>query len=129
MLDTDLILFLQQQGTGAGTRIHTGNAPQNSQFPVVIIRRTSGNTPRVLGGQALNSRAQFSMDVIGVDYATVLPVANQIRASLDGFTGYMGGSNIMSARCLAEPADFSEIEGDQVFRRVSQDFFFVYSEA
>jgi hypothetical protein len=82
-----------------------------------------------LGGQKLNSRAQFAIDVIGRDYATVIPLANEVRNALDGFRGNMGASTVMSARCLADPADFSEIDGDKVFRRMSQDFFLVYSEA
>lgn len=129
MLDTDLISYLVAAGTDAGNRFHTGNIPQLSAYPAVALRRTFGTTPRTLGGLPLNSRAQFQVSVVGKDYATVLPVANQVRAKLDGFSGIMGGSKIMSCRCLAEPADFSEIDGDQQFRIVSQDFFFVYAEA
>lgn len=129
MLDTNLIAFLQAAGTGAGVRVHTGNAPQNTAFPFVVIRRTAGNTPRVLGGQALFSRAQFSIDVIGVDYATTLPVANEVRLELDGYFGMIGDSTVQSARFIAEPADFSEIDGDQVFRRLSQEVVFVYKDS
>lgn len=128
MIDTNLIAFLKAAGTAAGTRIHTGNAPQGTALPAVIIRRTAGSTPRVLGGQPLFSRAQFSIDVVGTDYATALPVANAVRVLLDGYNGVIGDSTVQSARFIAEPAAFDEIDGDQVFRRLSQDVLFLYKD-
>lgn len=129
MLDTNLITYLRAQATSAGNRVHTGNAPQDTALPVVIIRRVSGTTPRVLGGTSLFSRATFTVDCIGRDYADALPLANDIRVILDNYRGELVDTKVMSARCLAEPADYSEIDGDLILRRISQDFLFVYRDS
>lgn len=128
MIDQNLKSFLVDLATAAAARIYTGNAPQNTPLPFVVLRRTSGNTPRTLSGAALNSRAQFSVDVLGANYTDVTAIANAIHEALDGFKGLIGTSRVMGARCVSEPADLSEIDGDQVYRRFNQEFLFVYSE-
>ncbi len=129
MIDENLKAYVSGLGTAAGNRVHIGNAFQDTVLPVVVIRRVSGNTPRTLGGQKLRSRAQYAINIVGLDYASVMPVANAVRLGLDGFIGSMGTTRVHSARCLSEPADFSEIDGDVTLRVIGQEFSFVYSEA
>lgn len=126
MLDTDLVQFLRDEGTSAGARVHTGDAPQNTPLPVIIVTRISGQTPRTLKGQNLFARANFTISCIGETYGDTLPLANAVRLALDNYRGLLGTTKVESCRCLAEPADISEIDGDQVYRRVSQEFLFVY---
>lgn len=134
MIDQNLILYLQNLGTAAAARFHTGNAPQLPTFPLAVVRRTSGSTPRTLGGTKLFSRATFSIDALARDYADALSVANAVRDALDTFTGSLPSdpvgseTTVQSCRCTAEPADYSEIDGDLVLRRISQEFLFVYLE-
>lgn len=134
MIDQNLIKYLKALGTDAGTRIHTGTAPQQSEFPLVVIRRTTGNTPRTQNGTKLFSRASVSVDVLARNYADALTVAGQIRDGLDGYVGQFDSepagteTTIQSCRCTAEPIDISEADGDLVLRGVSQEFLFVYLE-
>jgi hypothetical protein len=126
MIDQDLVAYLKLLGTAAGTRVHLGNAPQDTPFPFVVIRRTGGNTPKTLGNVSLFSRAQFSINVIAKEYADAYPIANTIKDSLHGFSGTMETTSVKSSRCTAEPADGSEIDGDKVTRWLTQDFLIVH---
>jgi len=135
MIDQDLVTYIKALGTAAGTRVHLGNAPQNTAFPFVVIRRTGGTTPLTLRGVSLFSRGNFSINVISKGkledgsggYNEVQPTANAIKEALHGFNGTIGDTTVQSARCIAEPADGSEIDGDKVTRWLTQDFLFVYS--
>lgn len=125
MIDQDLVAFIAALGTAAGTRVHIGNAPQDTPFPFVVIRRTGGNTPLTLGSVPLFSRVQFSMVVIAKEYADAYPTANAIKSVLHGFHGAMGSTTVRSSRCVSDPSDGSEIEGDKVTRALTQDYLIV----
>lgn len=126
MIDQDLVSYVAGLATAAGSRVHLGNAPQNTAFPVIVIRRTGGTTPRTLGGVSLFARANFSINVIAKEYADAYPVANSIKSALHGFVGTLGDTEVQSARVLAEPADGSEIDGDKVTRWLTQDLLIVH---
>lgn len=126
MIDQDLVTYIKALATPAGSRVHLGNAPQDSPRPFIVIRRTGGTTPKTLGGVSLFSRGQFSINVISDAYADSYPTANAIKDALHGFTGLIETTEVQSARCISEPSDGSEIEGDKVTRWLTQDFLFVY---
>ena len=126
MIDQDLVAFVAGLSTAAGSRVHLGNAPQNTAYPFVVIRRTGGTTPKTLGGISLFSRGQFSINVIAKEYADAYPIANTIHDALHGYYGTIGDTTVQSARCLSEPSDGSEIDGDKVTRWLTQDFLIVY---
>lgn len=134
MIDQDLIAFLTALDTGAGNRVHMGNAPQGTAFPFVVIRRTGGTTPTTLSGVRLFTRAQYAFHVLhrGKDeagaggYNDALPIALAITAALHGFSGVMGATTVQSARCLSEPVDASEVDGDKVIRWLQQDFLIIH---
>lgn len=126
MIDQDLVAYIAGLGTPAGTRVHLGNAPQDTAYPFIVIRRTGGNTPLTLGSVSLFSRGQFSVNVIAKEYADAYPAANSIKTALHGFRGTMGSTPVQSSRCVSDPADGSEIDGDKVTRWLSQDYVIVY---
>jgi hypothetical protein len=132
MIDTDFRTHLIELGTAAGQKVYTGNSPQGSTKPLIVIRRASGDQPLTLGGSALFQRATFDVNVLTDDYATVYPIANAIRQALHGFRGLLGGTggtDVKSCRCTSFPSDQSEIDGDRVIRWVQSSYLFVYSEA
>lgn len=126
MIDQDLIAYVAGLGTPAASRVHLGNAPQDTLYPFVVIRRTGGSTPQTLGGVSLFARAQFSINVIAKEYADAYPTANAIHQSLHGYRGTMGATEVQSARSLSEPSDGSEIDGDKVTRWLTQDVLIVH---
>lgn len=126
MIDQDLVAFLAGLGTAAGPRVHIGNAPQDTAFPFIVIRRTGGNTPKTLGGVSLFSRAQFSIFVMAKEYSDAYPTANAIKTVLHGFNGTMGSTTVRSSRCVSDPSDISEIDGDKVTRGLSQEYLIVH---
>lgn len=136
MIDQNLVTYLKGLGTAAAARVHTGNIPQDSVLPAIVISRLPGNTPRTTNNTKLMSRTPFTIGVIARDYATAMPVATQLRDELDGFTGLMAhdpaedltDTRVGSCRCTSEPTYFDEIDGDKTLRAISQDFFFVHSE-
>lgn len=122
MIDQDLVSYLAGLGSGADDRVYTGNAPQDAPKPYIVIRRTGGNTPKTLGNVSLFARALFSIFVIAKEYADAYPIANLVHDRLHGFRGVMGSTTVQSARCISDPADGSEIDGDKVTRALTQDY-------
>ncbi len=129
MLEPDLINYLIAGLPRAGGRVHLGNAPQSTALPVVVVIRISGSTPRTLGNTKLFSRANLQMHIVGDDdYQSVLALANDLLALIDGFKGDMGTTRIESCRCDGEPSDTSYIDGTKTFRQLTSDFKFVYRD-
>jgi len=126
MIDQDLLAHLVALGTAAGARVHLGNAQQDTPFPFIVIRRTGGTTPRTLGGVSLFVRTNFSLNVIAKEYADAYPIALAIKASLHGYRGTMGTTDVQGSRCTNEATDVSEIDGDKVFRWLQQDYLITY---
>lgn len=134
MIDKNIIAFLKAQATSASTKIYTGTAPQQTDFPVVVVRRNGGNTPRTQSGAKLFTRTQYSIISVGRNYADSLTLAAEVRTALDNFHGLLTSdpagteTDVRSCRCASEPTDISEADGDLVLRGVSQEFLFVYLE-
>lgn len=131
MIDIDLRTHIAELDTAAGVKVYTGNAPQGTARPFVVIRRSAGEQPLTLGGTGLFQRGQFDVNVLTEDYPDAYPIANAIRDALHGFRGALGGTDgtdVKSARCISFPADQSEIDGDRVIRWVQASYLFVYSE-
>lgn len=134
MIDQDLVAFIVALGTGAADRVYTGNAPQGTLHPFVVVRRTGGTTPLTLGGRSLFARSQYAAHVIhkgkeesgAGGYNDALPIALTIQSNLHGFRGAMGSTTVQSARCLQEPVDASEIDGDKVIRWLQSEFLIVH---
>lgn len=135
MIDQDLIAYLKALSTAAGERVRLGNAQQKETLPVIVIRRTGGQTPGTLGGRRLFERSQFAVHIFTNEYATAYPVANAIKDALAGtrsvpaFRGTMGTTSIKSTSLIRSPSDESEIDGDKVIRWVAMEFLFMHAEA
>jgi hypothetical protein len=127
MIDQDLVAYLAALGTAASTRVYLGNAIQNKDFPLVVVRRTGGSQPKVLGGTALFERSEFSVNVFAETYAEAYPIANTIRDELKNYRGALGSTSVASSRCTLFPTDQSEIDGDKVTRWVAMSFLFMHS--
>jgi hypothetical protein len=134
MIEEDLRADIVALNTSAGSRVHIGNAPQGTLYPVVILRRTGGNTPTTLGGAPLFTRTSFSIHILhkgkvesGVGgYSDAVPVASAIRDRFHGFHGAMGDTDVASARITSDVVDASEIDGDKVTRWLQQDVLIVH---
>ena len=129
MIDQDLVTYLIGLSTGAGNRVHTGNIPENSALPAIVINRLPGTRPRTTNNSKLAARTPLSIGVIAKDYASAMPLAVAIRDGLDGLANaVMTDTRVHSCRCTSELTYFEEVDGDKTLRAISQDFFFVHSE-
>lgn len=127
MIDQDLVAYLAALGTAAGSRVYLGNAPQAKEYPLVVVRRTGGSQPKVLGSATLFQRSEFVVNVITDVYSEAYPVANTITDALKNYRGTMVSTAIETSRCTLFPTDQSEIEGDKVTRWVAMGFLFMHS--
>jgi hypothetical protein len=127
MIDQDLVAYLAGLGTSADTRVYTGNAPQNADYPFIVVRRTGGSQPKTLGSRTLFQRSEFSVNVITDNYAEAYPTSNTIVDALKNYRGDMGDTTIETSRCTLFPTDQSEIEGDKVTRWVAMSFLFMHA--
>lgn len=127
MIDQDLLAHLKALSTAAGQRVHIDTAPQETDFPVVVIRHTGGgNTPKTLSGSLLFTRSNIDVEVLAKRQEDAYPVAIAIKNSLHGYIGTMGGSILQSSRCISEPSNISTIDGDNVFRGLIASYFIVH---
>lgn len=127
MIDQDLITFLRARRTGAGDRVHSSLLPQETSYPAVAVKRTSGSVDRGLGGEVILGRGTFQIDVYGRNFDTMFEVSDDIRAALDGFRGLMVSTSVKHCQ-LRDVSDFSEEDGDRKLRHLVHDFSIVYSE-
>ena len=127
MIDQDLVAYLAALGTAASTRVYLGNAIQDKEFPLIVVRRTGGSQPKVLGGAPLFERSEFSVNVFADNYSDAYPIENTIRDELKNYIGGLGSTTIVSSKCTLFPIDQSEIEGDKVTRWVALNFLFMHS--
>jgi hypothetical protein len=138
MIDKNIVTYIKGLNTAAASRVHTGNIPQGSTLPAIVINRLPGTTPRTTNNTPLASRTPFTIGVVANEFSAAMPVAVQLRGAFDGFHGTMPhdvaeltdptDTQVFSARCTSEPTYFDEIDGDKTLRAISQDFFFVHSE-
>lgn len=129
MIDQDLVTYLAALSTGALARVHTGNIPQDSQLPAIVLNRLPGTRPRTTNNTKLAARTPFSIGVIAKDFGTAMPIVNAIRDGLDGLANeVLTDTRVHSCRCTSELTYFEEVDGDKTLRAISQDFFFVHSE-
>jgi hypothetical protein len=127
MLEPDLIAYLIAHAATVKGEVHLGNVPQGSPLPAYAVVRVGGLTPRTLNSTRLFQRANLQIHTVGADrYAPTQTAANELRELLDNFKGPMGDTYIESCRCEGEPADNSFVDGNQVYRQLTQDFRFVY---
>jgi hypothetical protein len=128
MIDTDLLVYLQQLSTAAGDRVHLDDSPQETTWPAIVIRRNGGEQPQTLNGTTLFERSQFQITVVAREHAQSYPIANAIRSALHGFRGLIGATRIRDARCVAFPDHQSEVVGDSKARLVTAQYRFMHTE-
>jgi hypothetical protein len=127
VIDENLITWLQELQTEAGTRVHSSLLPEETTYPAIAVTRTSGSVDRGLGGESIMGRGVWRIDVYGRNFVSMFAVSDSIRASLDGYRGFMGSTRVMHAG-LQNFSDFSEEDGERKLRHLVHDFNIVHSE-
>jgi hypothetical protein len=80
---------------------------------------------RTLGNNPLLHRAILRIETVGETMAQVSPVAEAIRAGLDGWSGTQSGVTVLMSR-LSQQQEQADAMGDRTMRIVQQDFEFVF---
>jgi hypothetical protein len=126
----DLVVFLAALETAASDRVYQRAAPQSAPYPLVIVRRVSGASGLDLNGADGHASPRFQIDIYGKG-VTSLPeiqaIARAISRALHGFHGQLGATSVL---CIAKDneQDLDDFDGDEVLRRITQDFLITYLE-
>lgn len=125
-IENAIIAKIASLNTGAGSRIYREIIVQEPQLPAVAVSRTSGQgMARTLGNNPLLQRAILRIETVGETMAQVSPVAEAIRAGLDGWSGTQSGVTVLMSR-LSQQQEQADAMGDRTMRIVQQDFEFVF---
>jgi hypothetical protein len=125
-IENAIIAKIAALNTGAGSRVYREIIVQEPQLPAVAVSRTSGQgMARTLGNNPLLYRAVLRIETVGETMAQVSPVAEAIRAGLDGWTGTQSGVTVLMSR-LSQQQEQADAMGDRTMRIVQQDFEFVF---
>lgn len=127
MIDRDLIEFIAALETDAGPRVYTGNAPQNTAPPYVVLARVGEpRAERTLDGTVILNRATFALNAYGATYEQAHAIAAALKTALDGYRGTMGETNVLVARRESFGPDLSEVDGDKTLRHLPSEYSFAY---
>lgn len=85
--------LLAQSGiTGlVGDRIHFASAPQDISTPYIIVSKISGTRQHSHEGADGIASPRFQFSIFDEHYGDCKAVAAQLQASLEGYSGTMGG--------------------------------------
>lgn len=130
--DAELVAWVTGLNTGANS-VHMSSAGQNKSYPLIVIRRTGGTTPRTTNGKNLWTRTFYEFHVLHSGkrddgqggYGAAMAIALQLKAGIHGFRGAIGNVTIMGAVCQSEPVDASEADGDRITRWIQLSFLMV----
>lgn len=126
-IENAIIAKIAALNTGAGARIYREIIVQEPTLPAIAVSRTSGQgiARTLANNNPLLYRAVLRIETVGETMAQVAPVADAIRAGLDGWSGTQSGIVILLSR-LSQQQEQADAMGDRTMRIVQQDFEFVY---
>lgn len=101
------------------TRIYPILMPQNTTLPAITKQRISGPRVQSLVGSSGLAYPRYQVDAWASTYDGAKAVADQVRAALDGFRGYVGTVRIGGIRLIGDQELYEE---ETRTHRVSQDF-------
>lgn len=131
MIEQEIIQRLRSANTAAGSDVRPEFRVENTgTSPGIVVQRTQEEQTRTLDGTPLATRGAFNIDCYGSDYQTVKQLAEEVKASLDGFQGLLVPAalyRVWSSRLVGNQ-DLTEVDGQKVIRHVSQTFVLTYVE-
>jgi hypothetical protein len=133
-LQSDLIQFLIDAGTGVESRVHDEQVPQKVALPFLATSLLGGSQPNTLNGVRLFSRAQIRIAVFARYALERDTIEGQIRAYLNAwiFThrngGLIGNTRVISIRISRSSDDVAFSDGDNLVKGAGLDLSFMYQE-
>lgn len=133
-LQSDVIQFLIALGTGAGTRVHDEQVPQQAPMPFIATAALGGNTPETLSGTRLFARGQIRVGIFGLTATDRDSVATAVREGFDNWRaanpkgGLLGDTRVISIRLTRSSDEVSLSEGDALIKGAALDLSFMYQE-
>ena len=114
-----------------GTRIFPRAMPQDATLPAIVYQLISSNSDDALDGAAGIATALVQVDVYADTHLAANNTAEDVRASLHGFTGTMGDETV-SALQLANKIEGYQVPndgGDDGVYRVTLDWSITHTES
>lgn len=106
MIDTGIYTLLKNTAgisSLVGTRVYAGYAPQNPTFPFIVYRRVSAfGRNLVHSGVSGVAKGRFQIDAYATTPLAAKTLAQQIRIAVHGYSGTVGGEEILRAESVNE---------------------------
>ena len=84
--------------------------PQRGELPVVTYRIDDGEADTLLDGSCIGTTARFEFRIYSEDYEDLRPIAKEIFARLNGFSGMAGDVVVQTALYDGEEDDEEDRE-------------------
>ena len=131
-IEEALVTYLLAQ-TGlvskVSSRIYAMHAPANVKFPIITCRRIS--TERLLTHDQTHnglSTPRIQFDVMAKTYQSALDVLEQLRISLQGYRGTMGGTGGVYVGAVLPALEQHDDDPDNDYYRLTIDYMISHEE-
>jgi len=91
-------------------RIYYVSAPQDVQTPYIVFFKVTAPREHSHDGASSLVNARFQFSVFDVTYKKCKEIAEEIRLSIQGFSGYMGGGVYVNGCFYIDEIDNYEVE-------------------
>lgn len=101
-IETSLGQYLEDYVALADDRVYAKKLPQNPTLPALTYLRVAAVPEYSHSGYSHLTNARFQVSCWAETYATVRQLAAQVRTALDGYSGFMGTTQIGSCFCKGD---------------------------
>jgi hypothetical protein len=109
-------------------RIYPLVLPQKAVLPAVTYQKISGERLHKLQGDTGFTRPVYQLSCWAENYAQCKAVAEQVRLSLQNYSGFMGGTEGVAVGAVLLEGEAEGYESDTGTFYINMDFQFYYSE-
>ena len=89
-----------------GFQIFPVAVPNGAEFPFVVYRRANISRESTLGGPLLMPEVNLQIASWSLTHDAARRLADEVRLSLNGYTGSLGGCKIHDMRLVSETDDY-----------------------
>ena len=89
-----------------GFQIFPVAVPNGAEFPFVVYRRANISRESTLGGPLLMAEVNLQIGSWSLTHDAARRLADEVRLSLNGYTGSLGGCTIHDMRLVSETDDY-----------------------
>lgn len=109
-----------------GTRMYAGIIPESAALPAVAYQRISAQRDMAHDGPTGVAMPRYQFSIVASTYYQAVQIGDEIRKTLNGYTGTVGGVEILYIELLTDALDYGRLGENQQLR---QDYYILHKES